>query len=56
MSAEASQNVGMVPTCRDGAFVTGGVPPYSRAVLTTMLTKRRAVDHCRVHSSLCRPS
>jgi len=22
---------------------------------TTMLTKRRAVDHCRVRSSLCRP-
>lgn len=23
-------------------------------VLSTMLTKRRAVDHCRVRSSLCR--
>ena len=23
-------------------------------VFTTMLTKRRAVDHCRVRSSLCR--
>ncbi|WP_424982386.1 Ms5788A family Cys-rich leader peptide [Labedaea rhizosphaerae] len=22
----------------------------------TLLTKRRAVDLCRVHSSLCRPS
>jgi len=22
---------------------------------TTMLTKRRAVDHCRTRSSLCRP-
>jgi len=22
---------------------------------TTWLTKRRAVDHCRVRSSLCRP-
>jgi len=24
------------------------------AMLSTMLTKRRAVDHCRVRSSLCR--
>jgi len=25
-------------------------------MLTTMLTKRRAVDHCRMRSSLCRMS
>jgi len=25
-------------------------------MFTTMLTRRRAVDHCRVHSSLCRMS
>jgi len=25
-------------------------------MFSTMLTKRRAVDHCRVHSALCRPS
>ncbi len=30
--------------------------PYSRSVFTTWLTKRRAVDHCRVRSSLCRLS
>ncbi len=28
--------------------------PYGGGVSTTMLTRRRAVDHCRVHSALCR--
>lgn len=28
--------------------------PYGGPVSTTMLTRRRAVDHCRVHSALCR--
>ncbi len=30
--------------------------PYALDMFSTMLTKRRAVDHCRVHSSLCRMS
>ena len=28
--------------------------PYIDGMSTTMLTKRRAVDHCRVRSALCR--
>jgi hypothetical protein len=28
--------------------------PTLMAMSTTMLTKRRAVDHCRVRSALCR--
>jgi hypothetical protein len=51
-----SRNVVRLSAFRDGAFVTSAPPPYSRPVPTMMLTKRRAVDHCRVHSSLCRPS
>ncbi len=40
---------------------TTGSSAYARGrtvtpVFTTMLTKRRAVDHCRVHSALCRAS
>ncbi len=40
-------------------FGTAGGPegvrlPTVRPMATTMLTKRRAVDHCRMHSSLCR--
>jgi hypothetical protein len=31
-------------------------PPSLLAMSSTMLTKRRAVDHCRVRSSLCRMS
>jgi hypothetical protein len=27
-----------------------------KVMSTTMLTKRRAVDHCRVRSALCRTS
>lgn len=52
----ASRNMEQVSAYRDDSFVTATPPPYSRPVLTMMLTKRRAVDHCRVHSSLCRPS
>ena len=29
---------------------------YCCRMFSTMLTKRRAVDHCRVRSSLCRMS
>jgi hypothetical protein len=32
------------------------VPPRLPAMSSTWLTKRRAVDHCRVRSSLCRMS
>ncbi len=36
---------------------TGETPRPTLAVMsTTWLTKRRAVDHCRVRSSLCRMS
>lgn len=40
---------------RHGGIGTGGAP---RVVVmsSTMLTKRRAVDHCRVRSALCRMS
>ena len=30
--------------------------PTVPGMLTTLLTKRRAVDHCRVRSALCRMS
>jgi hypothetical protein len=30
--------------------------PYAVRMFTTLLTKRRAVDHMRVRSSLCRMS
>ncbi len=30
--------------------------PTLENMFTTMLTKRRAVDHCRTRSSLCRMS
>jgi hypothetical protein len=36
-----------------GGFA-GGALPTVRPMATTLLTKRRAVDHCRMHSSLCR--
>ena len=32
----------------------GGGFPSVDAMSSTLLTKRRAVDHCRVRSSLCR--
>ncbi len=45
----------------DGRLASRDAPsddgPDTRSVtvvFTTMLTKRRAVDHCRVRSSLCR--
>jgi hypothetical protein len=38
---------GMSGGSRPGTF------PTVRVMATTMLTKRRAVDHCRMHSSLC---
>jgi hypothetical protein len=34
----------------------GGALPSVSAMFSTLLTKRRAVDHCRVRSSLCRMS
>lgn len=39
---------------RDPRFVRAPQPPRVAVVPTTMLTKRRAVDHCRVRSALCR--
>ena len=37
------------------AMASRNRPPYSRHVAyTTLLTKRRAVDNCRMRSSLCR--
>jgi hypothetical protein len=39
------------------ANIDASTAPLSLLVMfSTMLTKRRAVDHCRVHSSLCRMS
>ena len=35
---------------------SGHPPVYRSGMLSTWLTKRRAVDHCRVRSSLCRMS
>jgi hypothetical protein len=37
-------------------MVAGPGWPSLYRMLSTMLTKRRAVDHCRVRSSLCRMS
>jgi hypothetical protein len=34
----------------------GATAPSLPIMFTTMLTKRRAVDHCLVRSSLCRMS
>ena len=41
-----------------GMALSGGAPALRTlgTVFSTMLTKRRAVDHCRVRSSLCRMS
>jgi hypothetical protein len=42
-----------------GGMALSGRAPALRTlgtVFSTMLTKRRAVDHCRVRSSLCRMS
>jgi len=38
---------------RLGGSAYGGLPTVP-VMTTTLLTRRRAVDHCRVHSSLCR--
>jgi len=45
----------MVHMVRRSGVGTAGAP---RVVVmsSTMLTKRRAVDHCRVRSALCRMS
>lgn len=40
-------------TMREAASV-GEVALPRVAVMSTWLTKRRAVDHCRVRSALCR--
>ncbi len=45
-----------VTTWRDGCFRTGEHSAYCGVMSSTMLTKRRAVDHCRVRSALCRMS
>jgi hypothetical protein len=38
------------------AFRTVTGTAYAGAMISTMLTKRRAVDNCRMRSSLCRMS
>ena len=43
-------------TMRDIGFPAGEPPVYASRMFSTMLTKRRAVDHCRMRSSLCRMS
>ncbi|WP_374220791.1 putative leader peptide [Pimelobacter simplex] len=41
---------------REAEFVDPGKPPSLFPMSTTLLlTKRRAVDNCRVSSALCRP-
>ncbi|PJJ57142.1 hypothetical protein CLV56_1363 [Mumia flava] len=42
-------------TIRDADVTAARVAPTVAPMLhTTLLTKRRAVDHCRVRSALCR--
>jgi hypothetical protein len=45
----------MVHMVRHAKIGAGG-PPRVVVMSSTMLTKRRAVDHCRVRSALCRMS
>jgi hypothetical protein len=45
-----------VSTSQDVGFRVKRPALYSLPMSSTMLTKRRAVDHCRVRSSLCRMS
>ena len=46
-----------VSTSRDGRFRSAGTAlRICGRMFSTMLTKRRAVDHCRVRSALCRMS
>jgi hypothetical protein len=49
-----------IRTCVSSYGTTVGersqVAPTVPSMLTTLLTKRRAVDHCRMRSSLCRIS
>jgi hypothetical protein len=41
-------------TSRDAHCVPSVAAATVMGMSTTLLTKRRAVDHCRVHSALCR--
>jgi hypothetical protein len=41
---------------RDEDYRAATGRPRVAVMSSTMLTKRRAVDHCRVRSSLCRMS
>jgi hypothetical protein len=41
---------------RDPEYVGLEALAYSSRMSSTMLTKRRAVDHCLVRSALCRMS
>ena len=43
-------------TCRDERYDLTSAAPTVAVMSSTMLTKRRAVDHCRVRSALCRMS
>ena len=54
--ARLSRMSDMSLVIRDDRSLLPGEPFYSQTVFTTLLTRRRAVDHCRVHSSLCRTS
>ncbi len=50
-----SQNMDNVSDMRDAESWPTAPAPYARAMFSTHLTRRRAVDNCRVRSSLCRP-
>jgi hypothetical protein len=41
---------------QDGGYPAEPPALYALPMFSTMLTKRRAVDHCRMRSSLCRMS
>jgi hypothetical protein len=43
-------------TSQDAGYRGDTAALYSRPMFSTMLTKRRAVDNCRMRSSLCRMS
>jgi len=45
-----------VSTSQDLGYRPQSAALYSRPMFSTMLTKRRAVDNCRMRSSLCRMS
>ncbi len=48
--------LGSVSTMQDTGYRAQAAALYSLPMFSTMLTKRRAVDNCRMRSSLCRMS